>query len=260
VREAWTIQRGDGPVVAVALHAGHDVRPEVAAELALPEEVRLREEDPWTDRWLPLAPTRVAVHRSRFEVDHNRPREGAVYRRPDDAWGLEVWRRELPEELVARSLALHDRFRAEVGEVLSALAARWGSFVVYDLHSYNHRREGPDGPAAPVAGNPDVNLGTGSLDRSRWGAVADAFLAALAGAALAGRPLTVGENVRFRGGDFAAWVHATWPRAGCVLAVEVKKVFMDEWSGRADAAAVAAVGSLLAGTVPAVLGALAEAA
>ena len=32
------------------------------------------------------------ARRSRFEVDLNRPREEAVYRVPEDCWGLDVWR------------------------------------------------------------------------------------------------------------------------------------------------------------------------
>ena len=75
----WDVQRGAGPLIAVAVHAGHDLRPEVAAAMALPEPDRLREEDPYTDAWTAVAPTRVVVHRSRFEIDLNRPRDKAVY-------------------------------------------------------------------------------------------------------------------------------------------------------------------------------------
>ena len=40
----WT-----GQVVASSVHAGHGLRPEIAAAMVLDEEVRLREEDPHTD-------------------------------------------------------------------------------------------------------------------------------------------------------------------------------------------------------------------
>ena len=52
----------------------------------------------------------MPVHRSRFEVDLNRPRDEAVYRTPDMAWGLQVWKAPPPEDVVERSLAVHDRF------------------------------------------------------------------------------------------------------------------------------------------------------
>ena len=68
----------DGQFVATAIHNGHDVRPDLAAELALPEPDRLREEDPFTDRIGALIPSRVVVNRSRFEVDLNRARDEAI--------------------------------------------------------------------------------------------------------------------------------------------------------------------------------------
>ena len=74
----WTREIGERPLVAVALHHGHDLRPEVRQFVALSDEERLREEDPYTGRWAELASTRFIVHRSRFEMDLNRPRPKAV--------------------------------------------------------------------------------------------------------------------------------------------------------------------------------------
>lgn len=42
----WELHEGDSPLVACAVHAGHELRPEVAALMALDEVTRLREEDP----------------------------------------------------------------------------------------------------------------------------------------------------------------------------------------------------------------------
>ena len=41
----------------------------------------------------------------------------------------------------------------------------------------------------------------------------------------------VRENVKFRGGNHANWSHQTFPDSACVIAIEFKKFFMDEWSG-----------------------------
>ena len=245
---------GAGPVVACAIHCGHDLRPEVAARLAVPNISRLYEEDPYTGGWTVLAPTRLVVHRSRFEVDLNRPRSGAVYREPDDAWGLRCWRSPLPESAVEESLRLHDAFYAELSAVLRRVEASAGRFVVYDLHSFNYRRPGDeDGGRAPA---PDVNLGTGSMDRDRWGPVADAFMESLRHQKVNGRNLDVGENVRFKGGHLVRWIHETFPGTGCGLAVEVKKFFMDEHTGWLDREVWQEVGWALAATVPAVVEAL----
>lgn len=239
-------------LVATAIHAGHDVRPEVGRRLAIDEATRLREEDPFTDRITECADCRVVVHRSRFEVDVNRDRDGAVYRTPEDAWGLDLWRGGLPDDVAERSLGLYDAFHHDLGAHLDRLAER-GPFAVFDVHSYNHRRQGPDAPAEPQADNPDVNVGTASLDRARWGPVVDTFVDALGDTAVGRTPLDVRENVRFGGGHLARWVHERYPGTGCVLALEFKKTFMDEWTGRLDQRHLRALTQALAHTVPAVV-------
>lgn len=230
----WEVARGEGPIVATAIHDGHAVRDEVAALLALPEPDRLREEDPHTGPWAALAATRLVPQRSRFEVDLNRPRERAVYVTPEDAWGLHVWKEKPPAGLVERSLADYDAFYARAHEILTDLTARFGVVVVLDLHTYNHRRGGPTAVPADPEANPEVNVGTGTLDRRRFGAIVDRFMADLAGHDFLGRRLDVRENVKFRGGHFSRWIHATFPGSVCTLAVEFKKFFMDEWSGEID--------------------------
>jgi N-formylglutamate amidohydrolase len=245
------------PIVATAIHAGHDVRAEVAALLALDDAVRLREEDPFTDLWAQRFGTWITVQRSRFEVDLNRPREGAVYRRPEDAWGMAVWRTPPPDSVVARSLALYDEFYEGLERVLADAQETFGQVVVLDLHSYNHRRDGPDSPAAEQRENPDINVGTGSMDVERWAHVVECFMARLADADVRGRKLDVRANVRFEGGHLSRWVHERFPASCCAIAVEVKKLFMDEHTGELDPEAHAAIGDALASTVPVLVDALA---
>lgn len=247
----WRLQRGDGPVVATAIHDGHDVRDDVLRHLALSEADRLREEDPYTGRWTEVAPTRVVGLRSRFEVDLNRPRDTAVYRTPEDAWGLEVWKGEVPDEVVALSLEGYDAFYGGLGELYRSMEARHGRFLVLDLHTYNHRRDGPDGPEAAAEENPQINVGTGTmLDRSRWAALIDRFMEGVAAYDFPGGRLDVRENIRFRGGACAAWAHRRFADSACVLSVEVKKFFMDEWTGEADHVLLDEIGKAFRAAVP----------
>lgn len=255
----WENHRVPGPLLSTAIHAGHGLRPEVSVLLALPEAERLREEDPFTDTFLPAAGSRLVVHRSRFEVDLNRPREEAVYRRPEDAWGLELWPEGEPGNgLVERSLDIYDAFYRDLRHGLEENVRSWGGAVIFDVHSYNHRREGPRAPTADPEGNPDVNIGTGNIHRDRWAPVVKALIGELGGQRVLGRPLDVRENVRFEGGHLSRWTAGEFPETVCPLAIDFKKIFMDEWTGRADPGAVAEIRAALEATVPAVLSALAE--
>jgi len=253
---AWTLVRGEGPVIATALHDGHQVRPEVARHFKVTDEERLREEDPRTSDWVRLAPTRLVVHRSRFEVDLNRPLEEAVYVRPDQSWGIHVWQDAPPPDVIQESRRIHQGFYDVLRTLLADIEREHGRFVLYDLHSYNYRRNGPLAPPQDGRKNPDVNLGTGSMRRERWAPVVDAFMEALSCASVLGRQLDVRENVRFKGGYLVDWVHRNFPETGCALAVEVKKFFMDEWTGEVEPSRLEAVGEALAGTVPPVVEAL----
>jgi N-formylglutamate deformylase len=243
----------DAPLIAAAIHAGHAVRSEVAERMSIDEAERLREEDPFTDRWTWIAPMRIVGTASRFEVDLNRPRDGAVYLTPEQSWGLTVWKEPLGQALYQGSLQRYDAFYAEVRRLLDEAERRFGRFVVFDLHSYNHRREGPGSPPADPRQNPDVNVGTGSMDRARWAPVVDRFTAEIAAFDYAGRKLDVRENVKFRGGHFPAWVHRTYPQSGCAIAVELKKFFMDEWTGEPDAEQLEAIGHALSAAAAGVL-------
>jgi hypothetical protein len=236
------------------------VREEVSSHLQISESDRLREEDPFTGEWVALAPTNIVGTRSRFEVDLNRARESAVYLTPDDAWGIEVWDGALPTQVAERSLAEYDAFYAAIQDLYGDLARRHGRFVVYDLHTYNHRREGPDGPEADPAANPQVNVGTGTMqNRDRWAGVIDRFVHDLRAFDFPGGSLDVRENIRFRGGNCASWTHRMFPDAACVLSIEVKKFFMNEWTGEVSKVQLDAVGKALASTTSGVLEELARA-
>ena len=250
MKPPWTWRRGDDPIVATAIHAGHDLRPEVAALSALRDGDRLREEDPFTDQWTAVAGNAIVLHRSRWEFDVNRVRDRAVYRQPEDCWGLQPWRAAPNSSVLADSCAMYDAFYAELHEVCLDLVRRHGRFVVLDLHSYNHRRLGPAGPAADPASNPEVNLGTATIG-AQWRPLVDRYLSDLTSAGLDAR-----ENVRFRGAELAAWVHRTFPDTGCCLAVDVKKVFMDEHTGELDDAEFARISDALDAAVPGLRGEL----
>jgi N-formylglutamate amidohydrolase len=134
--------------------------------------------------------------------------------------------------MVEQSLRLYDDFYAHLRHLLERLVARHGRVVVFDLHSYNHIREG--GAAADPQQNPEVNLGTRSMQRTYWAPVVERWLAEMRAYDYFGRPLDVRENIKFFGGHLPGWVHQNFPETVCALAIEVKKFFMDERTGELD--------------------------
>ena len=238
----WRAQRGDGPVVAAAIHDGHNVRDEVREALAILPADRLREEDPFTGLAIAGVPTHVVACRSRFEFDLNRGLDEAVYVRPEQCWGLEIWRTPPSDDLVARSRALHEAFYRMMAGLLDEVAARHDRFVLLDVHSYNHRRDGPDGAPMPQAEAPDINIGTFSMPRETWAPVLDPLIEAMRDFDFNGRRLDVRENVAFQGkGELTRFVHERYPLTGCAIALEFKKFFMDEWTGEPDPAELEAM-------------------
>ncbi|HVT28058.1 MAG TPA: N-formylglutamate amidohydrolase [Lacipirellulaceae bacterium] len=248
----WQAEYSDGPLVACAIHDGDYVRPEVAACL-LPDAAQRRyEEDPFTAEWTAIAPTRIVARRSRFEVDLNRPRDKAVYLTPADAWGLELWKSTPAPEIVAKSLQEYDDFYEHLRFLLDRLVSRHGKVVVLDLHSYNHIRGGAGGAAGEPEANPEVNLGTGTMNRTAWSPVIDRWLTAMRAYDFFGRRLDVRENVKFFGGQLPRWIHKNFPHTVCALAIEVKKFFMNEWTGQLNGDQHREIGKALAGAASAV--------
>ncbi|NIQ13558.1 MAG: N-formylglutamate amidohydrolase, partial [Candidatus Dadabacteria bacterium] len=136
-----------------------------------------------------VSDTRIVVSKSRFEVDMNRPRDKAIYLKSEDAWGLNIWKKEPDIEIINQSLEYYDYFYSQAMKVLKDLEERFGKFVVFDIHSYNHRRKGPNESPASADENPEINIGTGTMNRSIWAPVVDRFLTDLKNFQFQGRYL-----------------------------------------------------------------------
>ncbi len=228
----WLVQQGDDPIVATAIHDGHAVAATTLARMVLLEEDRLREEDPHTGQAIIDVPTHVIALRSRFEADLNRGLEQAVYMDPSQCWGLHVWSAPPDDALLRQLHDYHRGFYRMLGEVLDGIVARHGRFVLLDVHSYNHRRDGADAAPTPQAQAPDINLGTFSMPRDRWSFLLDPLMDDMRSFDFNGRRLDVRENVAFQGkGELTRFVHARYPETGCAIALEFKKFFMDELTG-----------------------------
>jgi N-formylglutamate deformylase len=248
-----SINAYSSPLLATAIHDGHDIREGIGNDLNIDEYDRLREEDPCTGFFTDVSESRIVVNTSRFEVDVNRPRDAAVYRTPEQAWGLNVWKDDVPVSVWEYSLGEYDFFYSRLQRILNRITGYWGYVIVYDIHSYNYRRKGKDEEEDNPAENPDINIGTGSMDRQLWGHVVESFMSSLDSSGYTEKKLHVAENIRFRGGHLAQWIHSNYPGKSCVLSIEFKKFFMDEWTGAVDIKMINGLKNALKATIPAVL-------
>ncbi|PSH70414.1 N-formylglutamate amidohydrolase [Phyllobacterium brassicacearum] len=247
----WTVHRGLSPVLATAIHNGHAVRPAIAALMAISEGDRLREEDPFTDFAGCDVPNRIVFHRSRFEVDLNRPRDAAIYLSPEQAWGIDVWNKKPGPNVMRDTLSIYDAYYSMLRHTLRQLEQYYGCFVVLDIHSYNHRRDGPGSVPSDPESAPEINIGTYSMDRDRWAHVIEPFMGKLSKFKFRGHRMDVRENIAFEGrGEQTRFIHESFPQTGCAIAIEFKKFFMDEWTGLPDRRALVAIRAMVRSTLP----------
>ena len=233
----WHVLSRAGPVLATAIHDGHRIRPSLRPYLAISDADRRREEDPLTGVLCTVADVALQVRSSRFAFDVNRPREKAISTDPADTWGLRIWRNSLPESEIDASLARYDQFYRDITRLIEHRLERWGSLLLLDIHSYNHRRAGAVAAAANEGENPDIDLGVTTLDHSRWGDMVADFSAVLSRSEAGNRTPDVRRNVRYpTGGHFPEWVYARYGSDVCTISLEYKKFYMDEWTSQADLA------------------------
>ncbi len=226
---SYTFIKGTSPIVATAIHDGHNTRENLKRLFNLTEGERLREEDPFTAKWLDISDNKIVVHHSRFETDVNRPRDKAIYKLPEDAWGLNVWKNILPDEMIDESLTVYDNFYLQAKKYFDSLFMLHKNIVVYDIHSYNHRRD--SNIPADVKENPEVNIGTKNMDYEIWQPLVQVMINSFKSFDYDGRTLDVRENIKFKGGYFGQWLHEQYGNKVCPVSIEFKKFFMNELRG-----------------------------
>jgi len=226
------IKARNSPIIATAIHDGHFIPIEFLNNIALKEHERSREEDPYTDFMANLPVNTVLVENSRFVADLNRPKNKCIYKTPDDAWGLTVWKRPLSKQKEKQLLTYYETFYTRMKQLLDSIISQHGCFVVLDIHSYNYRREDPH-QEAPRSENPEINIGTKN-NQHHVRPLINAFIDFLSQSKICGHRPDVRENIKFQGGEFSKWIFTHYGQQGCVLSVEFKKTFMDEWTGRVN--------------------------
>jgi len=78
-KDWWSVHRGDAPIVGTAIHNGHEVRKSFEKKMAIDEDEREREEDPFTEFIIRDVPNRISTGNQHWHLFHASPEMG-LYR------------------------------------------------------------------------------------------------------------------------------------------------------------------------------------
>lgn len=215
--------------LSVAVHAGGRVRPEIEEALAVDLEDRFREEDPYTDYLANGFPLQIIARDSRFEYDLNWEIENSVYPADQKKWDLQVWKQAPNKADLEITYSKYREFHELLDLLLEFILKSNKHAILFDLHSYCYQREKRKNWWDDS--RPEINLGTRSINRDYFTPMIESFLTGVSGMELGGHPLRVAENEIFPGGYLTRKYAQRHSEKVLVLAIEYKKIFMDEWSG-----------------------------
>lgn len=204
--------------VCGAVHDGHQFRNELWDNCLHTEYERWYEEDPATKEMVASQPIVIAGTDSRFEYDLNRAPENAIY---EDAWGKQLWKTPLSEQMRQKSLQKHTNFYKVVHALIHKIEQLFGCCVVYDMHSYNWKRWDREVPT--------WNLGTSNVDQKRYKDEIESWRALLGEMKLPNDIKSTSKvNDTFQGnGYFLKYITQNFNHT-LVLATEIAKVYCDE--------------------------------
>lgn len=237
IQTKFNLGNSSEPVLALAIHNGHRIPDALKRFTCISAEDRFREEDPHTGLIAAQFGNHLIVETSRFAVDLNRRREKCVYLKPEDAWGLQTRISELPDPLYHDLLSSYDDWYNTLVYQTDRLLHRHPFLFVLDLHSFNHRRGGPDAEPDPQSENPDIILGRSNMPE-KYHTIVEDLRQRLDSQVFFDKSLDVRCDVKFPGGNLPRFLHDHYPNRVLCLAVEFKKIFMNEWSGKLNPVAL----------------------
>jgi uncharacterized protein (TIGR02421 family) len=211
------------PIVCTAIHNGHKLRSELNKTCLLSKEERFYEEDPYTDELISSFPIQLIGNDSRFEYDLNRAKALSTYYKT--AWEKQIWDKPLSRNQRTKSHLKYQSFYNVLQAVITVIEKQFNNAIVFDIHSYNHKRIEKD--------TPTFNIGSEQIDVERWGSIVNHFENQLNRITLPNLDVRAASNEVFHGrGYLVTYVNAHFDNT-LVIPTEVKKIFLDELSGDA---------------------------
>lgn len=234
------------PILYLAIHNGHQLRESLKQIIGLPDTDRIREEDPYTEKFINDKKNYIIQYTSRFEYDINRIKENSVYKNPDDCWSLNIYpTQNISENEIALSLKKYDDFYHNIQNCIEDFLKRFDKLFIWDVHSYNHRRNGINADFDKNEENPDIILGTNryAFMPEKWKTLINKlennlntfnFSQKFPNRADIDLPFDVRQNVKFPGGNLSKFINSKYGDRVCCTAIEFKKIWMNEWTQETD--------------------------
>ena len=208
------------PFCCTAIHNGSQLRHDLQKKMALNEYQRWYEEDPFTEDFVKSMPITIIGNDSRFEYDLNRTPDKCIY---EEAWGKKVWDKKLTAQEIKVSKQKHSGYFKVVQALIAKLESLFGGCIVYDIHSYNHKRWDREVPL--------FNIGTESISGSVHRDTVQNWIKVLSEISLPDIVNKTSENDVFGGRGYNSEYINTHFTKTLVLPTEIKKVYCDELTG-----------------------------
>ena len=206
------------PYICTAIHDGSNLRAGLSSKIALDDYERWYEEDPHTADFIASMPITLVANDSRYEYELNR--KEPVY---DEAWGKKVWKKPLSKKELKISAQKHENYYKVTHALIEKLESMFGASLVYDVHSYNHKRWGRDVPV--------FNIGTENINNKKYAKYINNWKEELESIELNGIHVKAEINDVFFGRGYNLEYITENFKNTLVLATEISKVYCDEETG-----------------------------
>ena len=214
----------DQPIITTAIHNGHQISDRVAQSIGISDDLRFKDEDPFTEFFATLNSNRVIQIDSRFEYDINRHPDKCVYDSPDLAFGLPIYPNGFPKEIkpfaIQKYRAFYDHFEC----LLKQMLEKYSKIIVWDIHSFNLNSKSEEN-------RPLLNMGTSNI-QPHWNDLTHQLTLHFSKQKLNNNLIDFKVNKPFPGGYFPQWINHFYGDRVCAVSMEFGKYFMDENSGK----------------------------
>ena len=206
------------PYICTAIHNGSNIRAELYNKIALDDYERWYEEDPHTADFIASMPITLVGNDSRYEYELNR--KEPVY---SEAWGKQVWKKPLSKKELKVSAQKHENYYKVTHALIEKLEDLYGASLVYDIHSYNHKRWDRNVPV--------FNIGVEKIDTKKYAKYINHWKEELQQIELKGIAVKAELNDVFFGRGYNLEYITKNFNNTLVLATEISKIYCDEKTG-----------------------------